>query len=37
MENVTLHGMKSNTCPKCEVPQEELGSQAGHYRARDYT
>jgi len=36
MENVTLHGIKSNACPKCEVPPEELGSQAGHHRARDY-
>jgi len=37
MENVTLHGIKSNTCPKCEVPPEELESRAGHYRARDCT
>jgi len=36
MENVTLHGIKSNACPKCEVPPEELGSRAGHHRARDY-
>jgi len=36
MENVTLHGIKSNACPKCEVPPEELGSRAGHQRARDY-
>jgi len=35
MENVTLHGIKSNACPKCEVPPEELGSRAGHHRARD--
>jgi len=27
MENVTLHGIKSNACPKCEVPPEELGSR----------
>jgi len=37
MENVTLHGIKSNACPKCEVPPEELGSRAGYHRARDYT
>jgi len=36
MENVTLHGIKSNACPKCEVPSEELGSRAAHHRARDY-
>jgi len=35
MENVTQHGIKSNACPKCEVPPEELGSRAGHHRARD--
>jgi len=35
MENVTLHGIKSNTCPTYEVPPEELGSRAGHHRARD--
>jgi len=26
MENVTLHGIKCNACPKCVVPPEELGS-----------
>jgi len=36
MENVTLHGIKFNPCPKCEVPLEELGSRAGHHRAGDY-
>jgi len=36
MENVTLHRIKSNACPECEVPPEELGSRAGHHRARDY-
>ena len=36
IENVTLHGIKSNACPKCEVPPEELGSRAGHYLAREY-
>jgi len=35
MENVTLLGIKSNACPKCEVPPEAL-SRAGHHRARDY-
>ena len=37
MENVTLQGIKSKACPKCEVPPEELGSRAAHHRARDYT
>jgi len=36
MENITLHGIKSNACPKCEVPPEEFGSRAGHHRTRDY-
>jgi hypothetical protein len=36
MENVSLHGIKSNACPKCEVPPEELGSGANHHRPRDY-
>ena len=36
MENVTLCGIKSSTCPKCEMPPEELASRAGHHRARDY-
>jgi Plavaka transposase len=36
MENVLLHGIKSNACPKCEVPQEQLGSASRH-RDRDYT
>jgi len=36
MENVTLHGIKSNACPKCEVPRAELGSRARHHHARDY-
>jgi len=35
MENVTLHGIKSNASPKCEVLPEELGTPAGHHRARD--
>ena len=36
MENVTLHGLKSNACPTCEVPAEELGTNIKNYRARDY-
>ncbi len=36
MENVTLHGIKTNACPKCEVPPEELGTGANHHRARNY-
>jgi len=36
MENVTLHEIRSNICPKCEVPPEELGDRAGHDCARDY-
>jgi hypothetical protein len=37
MENVALHGVKSNACPKCEVPPDRLGSliQNG-YPTRDY-
>jgi len=36
MENVALHGLKSNPCPKCEVPTHELGTNAKNYRTRDY-
>ena len=36
MENVTLHGLKSNACPICEVPARELGTNIKKYRARDY-
>ena len=36
MENVTLHGLKSNACPTCEVPAEGLGTYIKNYRARDY-
>ena len=36
MENVSLHEIKSNACPKCEVPPEELGSGANDLRPRDY-
>jgi len=28
MENVALHGLKTNACPKCEVPTHELGTNA---------
>jgi hypothetical protein len=37
MENVALHGLKTNACPKCEVPTHELGTNQRIYRARDYT
>jgi len=37
MENVTLHGLKSNACPTCEVPAGELGTKIKNYGARDYT
>ena len=36
MENVALHGIKSNVCPKCEVLPGELGTNANSHRARDY-
>jgi len=36
IENVTLHGIKSNFCPKCEVLPGELGTDANSHRARDY-
>ena len=37
MENVALHGVKSNPCPKCEVHLEELGNDARYeYPVRDY-
>jgi len=36
MENVTLHGLKTDACPKCEVPTNELGTNSRSYRARDY-
>jgi len=26
MENVALHGLKTNTCPKCDVHTHELGT-----------
>ena len=36
MENVALHGIKPNVCPKCEVLPGELGTHANSHRARDY-
>ena len=36
MENVALHGVKSNSYPKCKVLQWELETHA-KYSARDYT
>jgi len=36
MENVTLHGLKSNASPTCEVPAGELGTNIKNYGARDY-
>ena len=36
MENVALHGVKSNSCPKCKGLPWELGNDA-KYSARDYT
>ena len=36
IENVSLYGIKSNACPKCEVPREELGSGANDHRPREY-
>jgi len=36
MENVALHRLKTNACPKCEVLIYELGNNASSYRARDY-
>jgi len=36
MENMSLHGLKSNTCPTCPVPVRELGPNIKNYRARDY-
>ena len=36
MQSVSLHGIKSNASPKCEVTPEEIGSGANHYRPRDY-
>ena len=36
MENLLLHGIKSNACSKYELPAEELGSGANDHRPRDY-
>jgi len=36
MENVALHGLKPNACPKCEVPTHELGTNARSHPTRDY-
>jgi len=36
MQNVALHGIKSNVCPRCEVPIKKLGSKTKDYRVRDY-
>ena len=36
MENATLHGIKTNACPKCEVPPYKLETGANHHWARDY-
>jgi len=36
MENVTVHGLKSNACPTCEVPAGELGTIIKNYRGGDY-
>ena len=37
MENVVLHGVKSNACPTCEISPDMLGSGTQNgYPARDY-
>ena len=36
MENVLLHRMKSNSCPKCKVPTEDPGIPSLRHRATDY-
>jgi len=36
MENVALHGIKSNVCPRWEVPAVELGTNMKVYPVRDY-
>jgi hypothetical protein len=37
MENVALHGVKSNACPRCEISPDMLGSGTQNgYPARDY-
>jgi len=37
MENVLLHRINSNTCPKCEVATDDQGIPSVRYRVRDYT
>jgi len=37
MENVALHGIKSNVCPRCEVPAVKLSTNMKVYPVRDYT
>jgi len=37
IENVALHGLKTNACPKCEVRTHELGTNARSHRTTDYT
>jgi len=36
MENMTLHGLKSNACPTCVVPAGKSGTKIKNYRASDY-
>ena len=36
MENVALHGIKSNVCPRCVVPAVKLGTKMKVSPVRDY-
>jgi len=36
MENVALHGIKSNICPRCKVPAVDLVTNMKVYPVRDY-
>jgi len=36
MENMALHGIKGNVCPKCEVLLGEVATDANTYWAREY-
>jgi len=36
MQNVVLHGIKSNVWPKCEVLPGELGTDTNRHRTQDY-
>jgi len=36
MENVALHGIKCNVCPKCEMLPGELWTDAYRHRAHNY-